>query len=52
MEWKDAPLVERSSLPENLQPQNRILGKVGHYTNKWTSTHMNPKTSLRPTENR
>ena len=28
IDFKDAPMVERSSLPEELQPQNRKLGKL------------------------
>jgi len=48
MEWKDAPLVERSVLPENLQPQNRTFGKVHHYTNNLMSTHLSQKTKLYP----
>ena len=28
LEFKDPPLVERASLPEDLQPQNRKLGKL------------------------
>lgn len=50
MEWKDAPLVERNSLPENLQPQNRVLGKIHHYTNNLMSTHLSQKTKLNPPE--
>lgn len=29
-----APLVERSSLPRDRQPQNRMLGKVHYYLDK------------------
>ena len=50
LEWKDAPLVERSELPENLQPQNRVFGTVHHYTNNFMSTHLSQKTTLRPKE--
>ena len=52
MDWKDAPLVERNSLPENLQPQNRLAGKVHHYTNNWMSTHVSQRTSLHPVQNK
>lgn len=48
MDWKDAPLVERSELPENLQPQNRLLGKLHHFTNNFMSTPLSQKTHLRP----
>lgn len=48
IDWKDAPLVERSVLPENLQPQNRKLGKLHHYTNNFMSTHLSQKTKLYP----
>lgn len=48
MDFKDAPLVERNSLPENLQPQNRVLGTLHHYSNNWMSTHVSQKTTLQP----
>lgn len=50
IEWKDAPLVERSELPDELQPQNRVLGKLHHYTNNFMSTPLSQKTSLKPRE--
>jgi hypothetical protein len=37
MEFKNPPLVERSSLPENLRPENRILGRISNFLSKITS---------------
>lgn len=33
VEFQEPPMVERSSLPLHLQPQNRVLGKVRSYLN-------------------
>ena len=33
MNFEDAPLVPREDLPEHLQPQNSIRGKVINYVN-------------------
>lgn len=33
LNFENPPMVERSSLPERLQPQNRFWGKVRCYVN-------------------
>lgn len=49
IQFEDPPLVERSSLPEELQPQNRSLAKLRFSFTKWMSSplsqelHFNPK---------
>jgi hypothetical protein len=51
-EGKDAPLVERESLPSNLQPQNRMLGTFHHYTHNLAATRKSQKTQLHPVEHK
>ena len=51
LEFKDPPLVERSELPEQLQPQNRNFAKMRHFFNRLTVSPMVPRLSLKP-ENR
>jgi len=34
LKCEPAPLVERNTLPSNMQPQNRLLGKVHFYADK------------------
>ena len=49
LEFKDPPMVERSELPEELQPQNRKFAKINHFLTKMTISpltqrpHLNPK---------
>lgn len=33
IEFEDPPMCERSELPIEMQPQNRLLGKIRHYIN-------------------
>ncbi|KRX05938.1 Ankyrin repeat-containing domain [Pseudocohnilembus persalinus] len=33
LEFGEPPMVERDELPENLQPQNRLMGKINCYLN-------------------
>lgn len=33
MEFGEPPMVERDELPDGLQPQNRLMGKVNSYLN-------------------
>ena len=48
MDFEDPPLCEREELPEELQPQNRLMGKMHHYTSKLTMTHRSQRPSLQP----
>ena len=40
IDFKDPPLVERSELPGDLQPQNQKLGKVRHFFTRMTLSPM------------
>jgi hypothetical protein len=48
----DAPLVERSSLPSEMQPQNRTLGKLDILLHNWVKSDVQTKSSYKPRENR
>lgn len=49
MDFKDPPLVERSSLPENLRPENRRFGKIAHFFGKIGLGYNAQVPSYRPT---
>jgi len=48
MDFNDPPLCERSELPEELQPQNRLFGKMHHYFSKLSMTSRVQKPGLYP----
>lgn len=48
IEFKDPPLVERDSLPEDLQPQNRQFAKLRHFLTKLTISPLSQKPSFQP----
>lgn len=52
IDFKEAPLVERSQLPENLQPQNRKLGKLDVMWTNWSRIDGRKKTHLHPQDKR
>lgn len=52
IDFKDAPVIERSSLPPELQPQNRKLGKVDVFLHNWTKSDAQKKISYKPKEGR
>ena len=46
LEFKDPPLIERDELAEELQPQNRKMGKLRHYLSNFAMSpmvHKKPK---------
>jgi hypothetical protein len=49
--FKDAPMVERTSLPPELQPQNRKLGKLDILVHNWVKSETQIKSSYKPKEN-
>lgn len=48
IDFKDAPLVERSSLPPELQPQNRNLGKLDILVHNWVKLDAQKKSQIKP----
>ena len=48
LDFKDPPLVERSELPEHLQPQNRKLGKARHFFTKLTMSRLSQQPNYEP----
>lgn len=48
LEFKDPPLVERNSLPENLRPENRRFGKLGNFLSRMTMTPASQKPEYEP----
>jgi hypothetical protein len=48
IEFQDPPLVERNSLPEDLQPQNRKFAKLRHLVTKLTISPLSQKPSFHP----
>ena len=51
MDFEDPPVCEREDLPEELQPQNRMMGKVHHYLSRISMTHRVQRPSLQPKKN-
>jgi hypothetical protein len=48
IEFKDPPLVERDSLPGDLQPQNRKFAAFHHFLTKLTISPLSQKPSFHP----
>jgi hypothetical protein len=48
-DFRDPPIVERNSLPEELQPQNRKMSGLRHFMSKLTVSPLVPQLSLKPT---
>lgn len=48
LEFKDPPLVERSELPEDLQPQNRKFGRITHFFSRMMISPLSQKPNFKP----
>lgn len=48
MEFKDPPMVERSEVPEELQPQNRSFATFRHTLTKWALSPLSQNISFKP----
>ena len=48
MEFQDPPMVERSDLPEDLQPQNQNFAKLRHFMTRMTISPLVQKPNLYP----
>ena len=51
-EFKEPPLVERDELPEELQPQNRKMGKIHHFLNSIVTRGSKIKPTVYPNESK
>lgn len=48
LDFRDPPMVERNSLPEELRPENRRFGKLTHFLGKVALTPASQKPSYKP----
>lgn len=51
-DFQPPPLVERNELPEELQPQNRTLGKIHHFLDRIVNTGPGTKPQVYPSVTR